>query len=102
MTGRYTTSGHLTSLGIGVGVGAGAVKAELFHLGFSHRHLWRRKMEGFAVPPSPLLGLNCSVKADAKEVRDDSSPRKRSHPPVSEEQGLMGDLLSGCGVKERC
>lgn len=34
VTGRYTTSGHLTSLGIGVGVGAGAVKAELFYLRF--------------------------------------------------------------------
>lgn len=85
-----------------MGVGAGAVKAELFHLGFSHRHLWRRKMEGFTVPPSPLLGLDCGVKADAEERRDDSSLRKRSHPPVSEEQGLMGDLLSGCIVKEGC
>lgn len=46
VTGRYTTSGHLTSLGIGVGVGAGPVKAELFCLGFSHSHRWWRRMEG--------------------------------------------------------
>ncbi len=48
VTGRYTTSGHLTSLGIGVGVGAGPVKAELFRLGFSHSHRWWRRMEGLA------------------------------------------------------
>lgn len=46
VTERYTTSGHLTSLGIRVGVGAGPVKAELFRLGFFHSRRWCRRMEG--------------------------------------------------------
>lgn len=52
VTGRYTTSGHLTSLGIGVGVGAGAVKAELFYLRFFYSSRWWRMMEELATVQS--------------------------------------------------
>lgn len=80
VTGRYTTSGHLTSLGIRVGVGAGPVKAELFCLGFFHRHRcrWMEVKIGRAVcrvSPHhiPSFRLRC-LRGDVKRV-------KRSHPP---------------------
>lgn len=103
VTGRYTTSGHLTSLGIRVGVGVGPVKAELFGFGFSHsRRRWRR-MEGLSTVRAACTSarLDRGVRPNVEGGRDSSS-RKRSHPPVREERGLMGDLLSGCRVEEGC
>ncbi|CAB1419958.1 unnamed protein product [Pleuronectes platessa] len=95
VTGRYTTSGHLTSFGIGVGVGAGPVNAELFRPGSFHSRWWWRRMERV------LDGLWCQRRRGGAER--DSSPRKHSHHQVCEdEQGLMGDLLSGVRVKEGC
>lgn len=96
VTGRYTTSGHLTSLGIRVGVGVGPVKTELFGFGFSHsRRRWRR-MEGLSTIRAACTSarLDRGVRPNVEGGRDSSS-RKRSHPLVCEERGLMGDLLSG-------
>lgn len=101
MTGRYTTSGHLTSLGIRVGVGVGPVKAELFCFGFSHSHHWWRRMEVLTTAVCISAHLECGISPYAEGGRDSSSG-KRSHPLVCEEQGLMGDLLSGCRAKEGC
>lgn len=60
-------------------------------------------MEGFATvrAASTSAPLDRGVRPKVEWGRDSSS-RKRSHPPVCEERGLMGDLLSGCRVEEGC
>lgn len=100
VTSRYTTSGHLTSLGMGVGVGAGPLKAELF--GFFHSH--QRRRTGYSwmcVSPISSAHFDDDVRTILDVVRD-SSPREHSHPLVCEKQGPLGDLLSGCRVKDGC
>lgn len=100
--GRYTTSGHLTSFGIGVGVGAGSVKAELFYPGFLYSRYRRRRMEEVtaaradSVSPYPLCSLQLCQSQRRKRGRFLSQEAQSS----CEQQGLMGDLLSG--VKEGC
>lgn len=58
-------------------------------------------MEGLTTAACISAHLDGGISPHAEGGRDSSS-RKRSHPLVYEEQGLMGDLLSGCRAKEGC
>lgn len=109
MTGRYTTSGHLTSLGIRVGAGVGPVKAELFCLGFFHSHRWCRRMEEVEMAgaecdvclPITSAGSDCGARTSVEPSERFLSQEAQSSSGC-EKQGLMGDLLSGSRVKEGC
>lgn len=79
-----------------MGAGVGPAKAELFCFGFSRsRHGRRRRMEGLMLWRSPRLN----------GVRPNMDQRERFLQEVkliSEQRGLIADLLSGCRVEEGC